>query len=98
MSKQPTLALRVSNPARSIEFYVDRVCFELIEGLPSSDTAIIRDAVYDNDGNAWSFGRFMNIDIRHAFEHIDEIREIRRVHGRLPAYRQKADAPANSCA
>jgi hypothetical protein len=39
-------------------------------------------AVYDDDGNAWSFGRFMNIDIRHAFEHIDEIRVIRQAHGR----------------
>ena len=39
-------------------------------------------AVHEADGTTWSFGRFLNIDLRHAFEHIDEIWAIRTAHGR----------------
>lgn len=39
-------------------------------------------AVVDADGSTWSFGRFLNIDLRHAFEHVDEIRVIRAAQGR----------------
>ena len=34
------------------------------------------------NGRQWRFGDFMDIVTNHALEHIDEIREIRRTHGR----------------